>query len=126
MSIRSLTLSLLASTALAGCVTEGHDFNSDTTWIKDKRTTQADVRSVLHEPYEVGSSNGQPTWTYSFGRYKLIGKSLVKELKIYWNPDGTVDHYSFNSSFPEDTNRAKPAVGGAAPAAAASQPLPEY
>ena len=123
MSIRCLALSLLASTALAGCVTEGHDFNSDTTWIKDKHTTQADIRSILHDPYEVGSSNGETTWTYSFGRYKLIGKSLVKELKIYWSPNGTVDHYSFNSSFPEDTNRAN--TGGAAPAAAQT-PMPVY
>jgi hypothetical protein len=89
--------------AMTGCVTNGTDFQSRTDWIQKQKTKQSDVRSLLGEPYSVGSSAGQPTWTYGYYRYKLIGKSLQKELKFYWNPDGTVNTFSFNSSFPEDT-----------------------
>jgi hypothetical protein len=87
----------------AGCVTNGADFKSETAWIKPGQTKQADVKMVLGEPYSVGSSGGKATWTYGYYRYKLIGKSLQKELKLYWKPDGTVENYSFNSSFPDDT-----------------------
>lgn len=89
----------------AGCVTEGKDFKSDVTWIKDGQTKNNDVKMVLGAPHSVGNSGGKETWTYGFYRYKLIGKSLQKELKFYWNPDGTVSSFSFNSSFPEDTGR---------------------
>lgn len=102
--------------ALSGCVTEGHDFRSDTTWIKEGRTSQADVRTLMHEPYSVGNASGKPTWTYGYYRYKLVGKSLQKELKFYWNPDGTVNSFSFTSSFPDDTGatggQKTPAAGG--------------
>ncbi len=91
--------------AQAGCVTEGKDFKSDVTWIKDGQTKNSDVKMVLGAPHSVGNSGGKETWTYGFYRYKLIGKSLQKELKFYWNPDGSVSSFSFNSSFPEDTGK---------------------
>ena len=100
----------LAATAIAGagagCVTNGDDFPSDTAWIKENTTKQQDVRSVLGEPYSVGASGGKKSWTYGYYRYRLFGKSFQKELKFYWNPDGTVSHYSFTSSFPGDTGKA--------------------
>jgi hypothetical protein len=113
-SVKALAASLLCSAALAGCVTEGRDFNSDTTWIKEGRTSQTDVRGILKEPYSVGNASGKPTWTYGYYRYKLIGPSHQKELKLYWKGDGTVDSYSFNSSFPEDTGGKSPSKAPAA------------
>ncbi len=104
----ALVLSMLS---VAGCVTDGRDFNSDVTWIKEGKTTKQDVQLMLREPYSVGNSSGRPTWTYGFYRYKLIGKSQLKELKIYWNPTGTIDSFSFSSSFPDDIG----AAGGQAP-----------
>jgi outer membrane protein assembly factor BamE (lipoprotein component of BamABCDE complex) len=103
MSPRSLAAATILALSLAGCVTNGNDFPSDVKWIQDGKTKQPDVKRLLGEPYSVGNSGGKPTWTYGFYRYKLIGKSLQKELKFYWNPDGTVNSFSFNSSFPEDT-----------------------
>ncbi len=91
------------SLSLAGCVTNGNDFPSDVKWIQDGKTKQTDVRGLLGEPYAIGNTAGKPTWTFGYYRYKLIGKSLQKELKFYWNPDLTVNSFSFNSSFPEDT-----------------------
>ena len=92
-----------AAAAATGCVTNGKDFRSDTGWIKEGTTKKNDVQMLLGEPYAVGNSGGKPTWTYGFYRYKLIGKSTQKELKLYWKPDGTIETFSFNSSFPEDT-----------------------
>lgn len=108
-------LALGLATAAAGCVTEGKDFKSDVNWIKDGSTKRDDVKMVLGEPHSVGNSGGKTTWTYGFYRYKLIGKSLQKELKFYWNPDGTVSSFSFNSSFPEDTGKTTPAKAGEQP-----------
>ena len=105
----------------AGCVTEGKDFKSDVTWIKDGQTKNADVKMVLGAPHSVGNSGGKETWTYGFYRYKLIGKSLQKELKFYWNPDCSVSSFSFNSSFPEDTGKSVNAQVPQQPA-----PKPQY
>lgn len=105
---RLASLALVAFAA-AGCVTEGKDFRSETKWIKEGQTKQGDARMLLGEPHSVGNSGGKPTWTYGFYRYKLIGKSTQKELKLYWKPDGTVETFSFNSSFPEDTGQNKAA-----------------
>ena len=84
------------------CITSGKEFPSQTDWIKKAQTRQQDVVSVMGEPSSVGNSGGTPTWTYGYYRYELFGKTPHKELKIYWGPDHTVDHFSFDSSFPMD------------------------
>lgn len=93
---------MLVTFWMSACATEGRDFSSDLSWIKKGVTKQEDVRTVFGEPYRVGDTDGSPTWSYGYYRYKLIGASLTKELKIFWGPDKTVQSYSFNSSFPED------------------------
>ena len=101
LSLRvALWSAILVSTS--ACVTQGNYFPSDTAWIKPSQTRQQDVRSLLGDPHMVGNSGGTPTWTYGYYRYKLVGVSSTKELKLYWNPDQTVRNFSFNSSFPED------------------------
>lgn len=98
--------SLFLLLALAvGCVTNGKEFKSETSWIKKDVTTKDNVKNLLGQPYSVGNSGGKETWTYGYYRYKLIGKSSQKELKFYWNANGKVDDFSFNSSFPSDTGQ---------------------
>jgi outer membrane protein assembly factor BamE (lipoprotein component of BamABCDE complex) len=101
--LRTALLFLTLAVAAVGCVTNGKDFRSDVAWIKKGTTNKKEVSSLLGEPYSVGNSGGKETWTYGYYRYKMIGKSSQKELKFYWNPDGTVNDYAFNSSFPGDT-----------------------
>jgi hypothetical protein len=91
----------------SGCVTNGAQFSSNVDWIKNDVTDKPRVRSLLGDPYSVGNSGGKETWTYGYYRYKLIGKSYQKELKFFWNPDDTVNTYSFSSSFPDDTGQGK-------------------
>lgn len=87
---------------LASCVTNGREFPTRFDWIKKGKTRQEDVKLVLGDPQFVGSSDGSPSWTYGYYRYKLLSPSYTKELKIYWSPDRTVNTWSFNSSFPDD------------------------
>jgi len=91
------------------CATSGKDFSSQTDWIRKNQTKQRDVVSVLGEPNSVGSAGGTPTWTYGYYRYEVFGRSNHKELKLYWNDDRTVDHYSFDSSFSGDIKAAQAA-----------------
>jgi len=98
---------LLLSSVLimGGCVTRGKDFSTDITWIKKDVTKKTDVRTMLGEPFQVGFASGKPTWTYGLYKHTLFGSSNTKELKLYWNPDGSVGNYSFSSSFPDDVKR---------------------
>lgn len=109
LSLHKLALALAVAASTSACVTSGKYFGSDTNWIKSNKTSQDDVRGLLGSPFMVGNSGGSPTWTYGYYRYKLLGESFTKELKFYWNQDRTVQSYSFNSSFPEDTGTVKPA-----------------
>lgn len=102
---KALTLGFLFFGAVH-CATSGKDFPARTEWIKKEATRQQDVISVMGEPYSVGNSGGTPTWTYGYYRYELFGKGGHKELKIYWGGNQTVDHYSFDSSFPADIQAA--------------------
>jgi hypothetical protein len=100
VSILKRILVPVVFSGLLGCVTQGRNFESNTDWIKPSQTRQTDVKLMLKEPYAVGNSSGVQTWTYGYYKYRVFGKSQTKELKFYWKPDHTVDHYSYNSSFP--------------------------
>jgi outer membrane protein assembly factor BamE (lipoprotein component of BamABCDE complex) len=102
LNMKHMMMVLFSVLFMAGCVTEGRDFQNNFAWIKKGTTKQEDVRMVMGAPHRVGNTSGTPTWTYGYYRYKLIGKSLTKEIKFYWNADNTVQSYAFNSSFPDD------------------------
>ncbi len=103
--IASTVLMLALSSQFTGCVTRGQNFSSDYSWLKQETTTRAEVFKTLGEPFLTGYSGGKPTWTYGFYKLRLFGASHTKELKIYWK-NSTIDSFSFNSSFPEDKQKA--------------------
>lgn len=105
-----MRVSILAAVSLmlASCVTSGREFPSRFDWIKKDKTRQEDVKLVLGDPQSVGSSDGIPSWTYGYYKYRLFGGSHTKEVKFYWNPNQTVQSWSFNSSFPDDTTGTVP------------------
>ena len=98
--------SLLLLLAVSACVTKGRNFHADLSWIKKAETNQQDVLMVLGTPFMVGNSSGVQTWSYGLYHYRIVGRSYVKELKFFWNDDKTVREYSFQSSFPDDLERA--------------------
>ena len=105
--MRALNLLLLfCFVATVACVTKGYNFRSDLSWIKKETTSQQDVLMILGTPFMVGNSSGVPTWSYGLYHYRLVGRSYVKELKVFWNDNKTVRDYSFQSSFPDDLEQA--------------------
>lgn len=99
-------LTVLLTILITSCVTTGKNFPSDLAWIKKENTKMSDVKMVLGPPFAIGNSGGVVTWTYAFYKYDLFGKTSHKELKFYWNPNQSVKHFSFNSSFPDDLDAA--------------------
>jgi outer membrane protein assembly factor BamE (lipoprotein component of BamABCDE complex) len=92
----------VGSLQFAGCVTRGREFPSQTDWIKVNKTTKQDVERLLGEPYSVGRNQDNAQWTYGYYKHRIIGESRTKELRFWWNENGTVESFSFNSSFPDD------------------------
>ncbi len=112
MRLKQLLLFSFLVCALSACVTTGNNFPSRTEWIKKNFTKRDDIKLVMGSPFAVGNSGGINTWTYAFYKYQVFGRTLHKELKLYWNKDGSVKYFSFNSSFPEDlTLLNQPSVG---------------
>jgi outer membrane protein assembly factor BamE (lipoprotein component of BamABCDE complex) len=95
---------LCAVAALAvGCMTVGDDFAvGKVTSIKIGSTTKNDVRSMLGEPWRTGLEDGQPTWTYGYYKYNVLGASQTRDLVVRFDDKGVVRSYTFNSTYPED------------------------
>ena len=106
MSRLNVLLLVWVAVGALACVTKGRNFPADLNWIKKEKTSQKDVQMVLGTPFMVGSSSGVQTWSYGLYHYRIVGRSYVKELKLFWNDDKTVREYSFQSSFPADLERA--------------------
>lgn len=101
-------IAVLTLTLVYGCLSVGKGFDSeDLSWIVKNQTTKEDVYDELGEPFRVGSDSGKLTWTYGYYKYNLNGSTRTKDLTIYFNKDGTVDSYTFYTSFPEEKERWK-------------------
>jgi|GEM_PF-863142 len=92
--------------ALQGCLTVGDDFTSEVQWIQRDKTTRKEVEQKVGEPFRVGYDTGLLTFTYAFYRYSVFRPTRTKDLTVRFNKDGTVNSYSFASSFDEDKSAA--------------------
>jgi len=109
--VRPAIAAALAALALAGCATIGRDFDSTSlSWLKAGETTRTDIQGKIGDPFRVGSDSGDPTWTYGYYKYKLIGESVTKDLVIRFGADGKVKSYTLNTSFPEEKSALEPAL----------------
>jgi outer membrane protein assembly factor BamE (lipoprotein component of BamABCDE complex) len=100
----TLCSAILSAVLLTSCVTTGRNFPSDVDWVVKNTTSEEDVELMLGAPSAVGSSSGVKTWTYGYYHYSVWNNASYKELKIYWNPNRTVQSFTFTSSFPQDTS----------------------
>lgn len=87
---------------LSGCLTVGNEFPTNVKWIEVGKTTRAQVKSQIGEPFRMGYDSGQLTYTYGFYRYSAFRPTRTKDLTVRFNENGTVASYSFASSFEED------------------------
>ena len=87
---------------LPGCLTVGDEFPSEVTWIGRNKTTRAEIEKTIGTPFRAGYDTGLLTYTYAFYRYSVFKPTRTKDLTVRFNKDGTVESYSFASSFEED------------------------
>ncbi len=87
---------------LSGCLTVGNEFPTNVKWMEVGKTTRAQVKSQIGEPFRTGYDSGQLTYTYGFYRYSAFRPTRTKDLTVRFNENGTVASYSFASSFEED------------------------
>jgi hypothetical protein len=103
--LRKLALAALASLSVA-CLTVGEDFAvGRVSHIQIGKTTQAELRKELGEPWRTGLEDGQRTWTYGYYKYNLIGASQTRDLVVRFDDKGVVRSYNFNSTYPEDVQK---------------------
>jgi len=108
MHLKIIFLIVVILTAGYGCISVGRPFFSDDlSWIIKDQTTKDYIYDDLGEPFRVGVDSGKLTWTYGYYKYHLIGSTHTKDLVIYFNKDGTVNSYVFNTSFPEEKEKWK-------------------
>jgi hypothetical protein len=91
---------------LSGCLTVGDEFTSEVSWIEKDRTTRKDVEAKFGSPFRTGYDTGLLTYTYAFYRYSVFRPARTKDLTVRFNSTGTVNSYSFASSFDEDKAKA--------------------
>ena len=70
----------------------------------DHRVVEIHGLDSLGDPFRTGVDQDKITWTYGYYRYRVFGETCTKDLIIYYNPDGTVSSYTFNTSFPDEKN----------------------
>jgi hypothetical protein len=99
---RKLAITSVAALSLA-CMTVGEDFAvGKVTHIQIGKTTQADMRKMLGEPWSVGLEDGQRSWTWGYYKYNLFSASQRRDLVVRFDEQGVVRSFTFNSTWPED------------------------
>ena len=93
---------LLASSALHGCVSAGHNFAArNVPMLQVGETTQAGVRELFGPPWRSGLEDGQRTWTYGYYRYSVFGDPIAHDLVVRFDETGRVDSYTYSSTLAE-------------------------
>lgn len=97
--------------ALGGCVTLGTNFDpAALQWLKPGETGKAEMMEKLGTPFRIGVDAGDPTWTYGYYRWRVLGSTDTKDLVIRWAADGKVKTFTLNTSIPEEKETLDPAV----------------
>lgn len=102
--MKRIALSLCASALsfFPGCMSVGNQFTSEVKWIQPNKTTRTEVERRIGTPFRVGYDTGMLSYEYGYYRYSLISSTHTKDLTVRFNPDNTVNSYSFSSNFEED------------------------
>ena len=104
--MRRRVTGLLAASGLAvGCMSVGNEFPVEPVpSITIGETTTDEVRRTFGAPWRTGLEDGQRTWTYGRYRYSIFGAANTRDLVLRFDEHGKVVSYSFNSTYPEDSN----------------------
>ena len=95
---------IAAAALLAGCMTMGKPFRAtQVPLIEAGKTSSADLRAMFGEPQRTGLDDGDATETWLHYKLRLFGAQDTKDLYVRYGKDMRVKSYSFNSTFPEDS-----------------------
>ncbi len=85
--------------ALAGCVTVGREFRSESVdLIKPGVTTLDEVRKMIGDPVRTGTEDGKIVWTYMRYHANIVGDFDGKDLILKFDDQNKVLGMSFNST----------------------------
>ena len=91
---------------LAGCVSVGGEFPTPTSeMIKNGFTTKAELLKLFGSPTQVGTENGDQTWTWLQVKAGGFGQPLSRELHVKFDERGIVKTYSYTSNRPEEVQQ---------------------
>jgi hypothetical protein len=93
---------IVSFSMFTGCLTVGEEFSSQVSWITKDTSTKKEIEQKFGQPFRVGFDTGLPTFTYAFYRYSVFKPARTKDLVVRFNPNGTVNSYTFASSFEDD------------------------
>ncbi len=96
--MRKLSFALLVVFFLAGCAFSGKNLTE--TRVKEIQpnvTTRGQIVSSFGEPGRKGRDSGFETWRYSYRIFAAEGW-INRDLYLIFNPDGTVQKYSYASN----------------------------
>ena len=100
--MKNIVLAIAGSVLLSGCLTVGEEFVTDVKWIQVGKTSRSEIDARVGAPWRTGYDSGLFTYTYGFYRYSVFRPTRTRDLVVRFKGDGTVESYSFSSSFDED------------------------
>ena len=93
-----LSFLLLVVFFLAGCALSGKNLTeAKVKDIQPSVTTREQILSSFGEPGRKGRDSGFETWRYSYRNFAAEGW-INRDLYLIFNPDGTVQKYSYTSN----------------------------
>jgi len=93
-----LSFLLLVVFFLTGCALSGKNLtDSKVKDIQPNVTTRGQILSSFGEPGRKGRDSGFETWRYSYRSFAAEGW-VNRDLYLIFNPDGTVQKYSYTSN----------------------------
>ena len=93
-----LSFLLLVVVFLTGCAFSGKSLtDSKVKDIQPNVTTKQQILSTFGEPGRKGRDSGFETWRYSYRNLAAEGWTN-RDLYLIFNPDGTVQKYSYTSN----------------------------
>ncbi|MBX9837408.1 hypothetical protein [Silvanigrella sp.] len=88
---------------LCSCTTIGNQFTADFKNISLNSTTREEIETIYGYPLRADFLFGMKTYYYRYAKINLFLDDVkLKELRIHFNDNDTVNSYSYSSNFNKD------------------------
>lgn len=94
-----VTSGLALAVLLAGCISVGQEFPVVKAGdLRIGETTQQEIQATFGNPLMTGTSDGNPSWTYTRVRYSVFGGAQAEYLEVQFDEAGVLTSYSVNQT----------------------------